>query len=209
MLDSKCQKLTKQWNRKPSKYCCSHTVTFHNKFPGKCIMSLFLSSKERNNQMVGLSSEAHLEVITIATDHCHRLHCHRSLPGQQKVQKTTVPPDMKFVQNFTPPDFQAKNFTPSISPNFNSFSKKKHKKLVKIEKFTPLAKILQSRRHWRHGQIPPLRLSPNFCYSVLLWTFHVTPILYQSKCPASVRTIQIDIQNTPSCKGNPRQPNYK
>ena len=35
--------------------------------------------------------------------------------------------DMEFVQNFTPPDFQAKNFTPSISPNFNSFSKKKHK----------------------------------------------------------------------------------
>ena len=70
---------------------------------------------------------------------------------------------------------------------------KNTKKWVKIEKFTPLAKILQSRRHWRHGQIPPLRLSPNFCYSVLLWTFHVTPILYQSKCPASVRTIQIDI----------------
>ena len=37
--------------------------------------------------------------------------------------------DMEFVQNFTPPDFQAKNFTPSISPNFNSFSKKKHKKM--------------------------------------------------------------------------------
>ena len=92
MLDSKCQKLTKQWNRKPSKCCCSHMVTFYNKFPGKCIMSLFLSSKERNNQMVGLSSEAHLEVITIATDHCRRLHCHRSLSGQQKVQKTTVPP---------------------------------------------------------------------------------------------------------------------
>ena len=36
--------------------------------------------------------------------------------------------DMEFVQNLTPPDFQAKNFTPSISPNFNSFSKKKHKK---------------------------------------------------------------------------------
>merc|ERR1711940_507396 len=48
-------------------------------------------------------------------------------------------PDMKFVQNFTPPDFQVKNFTPSISPNFNSFSKKKHKKIVKMEKFTPLA----------------------------------------------------------------------
>ena len=37
--------------------------------------------------------------------------------------------DMEFVQNFTPPDFQAKTFTPSISPNFNSFSKKKHKKM--------------------------------------------------------------------------------
>ena len=47
---------------------------------------------------------------------------------------------MEFVQNFTPPDFQVKDFTPPISPNFNSFSKKKHKKLVKMEKFTPLAK---------------------------------------------------------------------
>ena len=36
---------------------------------------------------------------------------------------------MEFVQNFTLPDFRAKNFTPSISPNFNSFSKKKHKKM--------------------------------------------------------------------------------
>ena len=31
--------------------------------------------------------------------------------------------DIEFVKNFTPSDFQAKNFTPSISPNFNSFSK--------------------------------------------------------------------------------------
>ena len=43
-------------------------------------------------------------------------------------KKTQDKADMKFVQNFTPPDFQVKNFTPSISPNFNSFSKKKHKK---------------------------------------------------------------------------------
>ena len=34
---------------------------------------------------------------------------------------------MEFVQKFTPPDFQAKNFTPSISPNFNSFSGKNTK----------------------------------------------------------------------------------
>ena len=63
---------------------------------------------------------------------------------------------MEFVQKFTPPDFKVKNFTPSISPYFNSFSGKKHKKWVKMEKFTPLAKILHCRRHWRHGQIPPL-----------------------------------------------------
>ena len=36
---------------------------------------------------------------------------------------------MEFVQNFTPPDFQVKNFTPSISPNFNSFSKEKTQKM--------------------------------------------------------------------------------
>ena len=28
---------------------------------------------------------------------------------------------MRFVKKFTLPDFQAKNFTPLISPNFNSF----------------------------------------------------------------------------------------
>ena len=33
--------------------------------------------------------------------------------------------DMEFVQKFTPLDFQVKNFTPSILPNFNSFNKKK------------------------------------------------------------------------------------
>ena len=32
---------------------------------------------------------------------------------------------MRFVKNFTPPDFQAKNFTPLISQNFNSFGDKK------------------------------------------------------------------------------------
>ena len=58
---------------------------------------------------------------------------------QNQYNVGTGNPDMKFVQNFTPPDFQVKNFTPPISPNFNSFSKKKHKKLVKMEKFTPLA----------------------------------------------------------------------
>ena len=36
--------------------------------------------------------------------------------------------DMEFVQKFTPLDFQVKNSTPSILPNFNSFSKKKNTK---------------------------------------------------------------------------------
>ena len=43
---------------------------------------------------------------------------------------------MEFVKKFTPSDFQAKNFTPLISPNFNSFSDKNTKKWVKMEKFT-------------------------------------------------------------------------
>ena len=36
---------------------------------------------------------------------------------------------MEFVKKFTPSDYQAKNFTPSISPNFNSFSDKNTKKM--------------------------------------------------------------------------------
>ena len=62
-------------------------------------------------------------------------------------QKNTFSPlvaDMEFVKDFTPSDFQEKNFTLSISPNFNIFSKKKHKKWVKMDKFTPLAKILHT-----------------------------------------------------------------
>ena len=35
--------------------------------------------------------------------------------------KMILPADMRFVQNFTPPDFRAKTFTPSISPNFKGF----------------------------------------------------------------------------------------
>ena len=46
---------------------------------------------------------------------------------------------MRFVINFTPPDFQAINFTHLISPKFNNFGDKNTKKVVKMEKFTPLA----------------------------------------------------------------------
>ena len=44
------------------------------------------------------------------------------------VQQDVTVADMEFVINFTPSDFQAKNFTPSILPNFNSFSDKNTKK---------------------------------------------------------------------------------
>ena len=44
--------------------------------------------------------------------------------------------------------------------------RKNTKKWVKMEKFTPLAKMLHCRRHWRHGQIPPLcsSLSIQSCF---------------------------------------------
>ena len=49
--------------------------------------------------------------------------------------------DMEFVKNFTPSDFQAKNFTPSISPNFNSFNKKKQKNEWKWRNLHPWQKF--------------------------------------------------------------------
>ena len=80
----------------------------------------------------------------------------RKLRGLWKNKRFYPPTNMEFFKKFTPPDFQAKNCTPSISPNFNSFSGKKHKKWVKMEKFTQLAKKLHCRRQWRQWQISPL-----------------------------------------------------
>ena len=59
---------------------------------------------------------------------------------------------------FKPTDFQAKNFTLSISSNFNSFSKKKTQKMSENGEIYTAGKILHCRRHWRDGQIPPLHL---------------------------------------------------
>ena len=44
--------------------------------------------------------------------------------GHTNIVKLSKIPDIKFVQNFTLLDFQAKTLTPSISPNFDSFSDK-------------------------------------------------------------------------------------
>ena len=76
---------------------------------------------------------------------------------------------MRFVKNFTLPYFQAKHFTHLISLNFNSFSDKSTRKWVFLEKFTPLAKILHCRRHWRQWQISPL--------VVPFWFFWKSPSL--------------------------------
>ena len=74
--------------------------------------------------------------------------------------------DMEFVQKFTQLDFQAKNFTPPISPNLNSFSKKKHKNEWKWRNLHRWQEILHSRRDWRDGQISPLITSPIFFVKV-------------------------------------------
>ena len=56
---------------------------------------------------------------------CKILNFNESYNVYNIIQKI-IDTDMEFVKNFTPPDFQV-NFTPGISPNLNSFSKKKHK----------------------------------------------------------------------------------
>ena len=49
---------------------------------------------------------------------------------------SAFPPDMIIVQNFTLPDFHAKTFTPSVSPNFNSFSDRTQKMGENRESYT-------------------------------------------------------------------------
>ena len=63
---------------------------------------------------------------------------------------------MEFVKKFTPTDFQAKSFTPSISPNFNSFSDKNTKNEWKWRNLQCCTKILYCRWQWRQWQISPL-----------------------------------------------------
>ena len=81
---------------------CAHTQNYQN------IGTLYI---ENQTDMVNIQSQRNTVM---------------GWPIMQKTERAEA--DMEFVKNFIPPDFQAKNFTPSISPNFNSFSKKKHKK---------------------------------------------------------------------------------
>ena len=68
-----------------------------------------------------------------ALDWLYRLHLYmKSWQKESFWRWTVLAITMEFVKKFTPPDFQAKNFTPSISPNFNSFSGEKTQKMSEI-----------------------------------------------------------------------------
>ena len=49
---------------------------------------------------------------------------------------------MRFVEKITPPDFQAKNFTPLISQNFNSLGDKNIKNVPAVTAVTNLTSAL-------------------------------------------------------------------
>ena len=99
--------------------------------------------------------------------------------------------DMRFVNKFRPPNFCAKNFTPLISPNFNSFDDKNTNKLVKMEKFTPLAKkftlppAVTVCRPARIAELPRSKfdpeLFPHSAYVEIFVTF-ATKVLYLTFC---------------------------
>ena len=81
---------------------------------------------------------------------------------------------MEFVKNFTPSGFRVKNFTPLISPNFNSFSKKKHKKMSENgENYTaekdftlpPVVMALTNLTSALYPVPPPLLLDPSISFS--------------------------------------------
>ena len=102
---------------------------------------LLLSQSPSLPPQVGLEREQEklLTVnVELALETKRLLEQQKEWEEQEKV-KMMVMTDMEFVQNFTPPDCQAKNFTPPISPNFNSLSDK-NTKIVKMEKFAPLDK---------------------------------------------------------------------
>ena len=78
---------------------------------------------------------------------------------------------MEFVKKFKPPDLQAENFTPSTSPNFNSFSKEKPQKMSENGKIYTAGKNFTYCRQWRHWQIPPLAITDHWSIqSIIFWS---------------------------------------
>ena len=99
---------------------------------------------------------------------------------------------MEFVQNFTPPDFQAKNFTLSISPNFNSFSKKKTQKMSEIGEIYAAGKnftLLPALTAWTNSTIAWWSELPSV---MACDTFSHRPLLSQH-APLSAKIIILEI----------------
>ena len=79
--------------------------------------------------------------------------------------------DMEFVKKFTPPDFQAKNLNRQFHLISTVLVRKNTKNEWKWRNLHRWQKILHCRRHWRHGQIPPLGFASNlFMPSTVLLT---------------------------------------
>ena len=95
-------------------------------------------------------------VLSKVDGHTHQRWCHTDLFSPSRYE---------ICPNFTLPDFHAKTFTPPMPPNFNRFSDKNTK--VKMEKFTPLAKLLHYRRQWQEGQIWPMSSSNRRLFLVI------------------------------------------
>ena len=63
-------------------------------------------------------------------------HVGKTKCTKKNTNTTTASSDMRFVESFTPPDFEAKTFTPPTSPNLNSFSDKNKKIIENGEIYT-------------------------------------------------------------------------
>ena len=94
---------------------------------------------------------------------------------------------MRFVESFTPPDFEAKSFTPPTSPNLNSFSDK-NKKIIENgeiytagENFTlpPAVSDGRDKSHPAPPPPPPLQLQRN--NTILFWLGKQTNIKHNFK----------------------------
>ena len=100
----------------------------------------------------GAWSNALISPGTASTN--HYANCLETL--QIQPSKVTLWSDMRFVKNFTPPDFQAKDFTSPIS---TASVIKTQKNECFWRNLHHRQKILHCRRQWRQWQISPLKAS--------------------------------------------------
>ena len=93
--------------------------------------------------------------------------------------------DMEFFQNFTPPDFQAKNFTPAISPNVNSFSKKKTQKMTENGEINTAGKnftLPPALTGWTNSSSVWLICKKSMRWCLFVWCAKLTPSCFFEDC---------------------------